>query len=112
MADWKAILKEEKARGGVAAKAMSDTTTGFSALHKAAMADGAISARMKELIALSIAISRQCEGCIAVHAQACARAGASRDEVADAVSVAILMGGGPSYSYGAKAIEAFDALSA
>lgn len=42
--------------------------------------------------------------------RAAAKAGATRDDIADTVSVAIMMGGGPAYMYGVRALEAHDQL--
>ena len=61
---------------------------GFHDLHNAALADGALSAREKELIALAIGISKQCNDCIGFHVQAAIRADATRDEIAETVNVA------------------------
>lgn len=80
---------------------------GFSALHKAAVADGALPAKVKELMALAIAVVKQCDGCIAYHAKAAARRGASPEEVADALSVALLMDGGTASVYGPRAWAAY-----
>lgn len=81
---------------------------GFAELHQAAMADGALDRRTKELIALAIAISHRCDGCIASHARAAAKAGASRAEVAETIGVAILMNGGPGTVYGPRALDAYN----
>jgi len=81
---------------------------GFADLHQAAMADGALDRRTKELIALAISVSHRCDGCIASHARAAAKAGASRAEVAEALGVAILMNGGPATVYGPRALDAYD----
>ncbi|MFM7685521.1 MAG: carboxymuconolactone decarboxylase family protein [Actinomycetota bacterium] len=81
---------------------------GFAELHHAAMADGALDRKTKELIALAIAISHRCDGCIASHARAAAKAGASRAEVAEAIGVSILMNGGPGTVYGPRALDAYD----
>jgi AhpD family alkylhydroperoxidase len=80
---------------------------GYSAMHKAALGDGALDAKTKELIALAIAVAEQCDGCIASHARGAARAEATADEVADALGVAILMSGGPATVYGPRAMDAF-----
>lgn len=85
---------------------------GFHALHVGAMTDGAIPVKHKELQALAIGITKQCMNCIGFHVQASIDAGANRDEIAETVGVAILMGGGPSYMYGIKALEAYDELMA
>ena len=75
---------------------------GFSKLHDAAVADGVLSARVKELMALAIAVVKACDGCIAYHAKAAARQGASREEVAEALSVALMMDGGTATVYGPR----------
>ena len=61
---------------------------GYSALSAAVFGDGALDAKTKELIALAIAVTKQCDGCIASHARSAARRGATADEVADALGVA------------------------
>lgn len=80
---------------------------GFVAMQKAAMAPGALDTRTKELIALAIGVVEQCDGCIASHARGAARAGASREEVAEAIGVTFLMSGGPATVYGPRAFAAF-----
>jgi AhpD family alkylhydroperoxidase len=76
-------------------------------MSKAAMASGALDAKYKELIALAIGIVHGCDGCIASHAKAAVRAGASKEEAAEAVGVSIMMYGGPGTIYGARAYAAF-----
>jgi AhpD family alkylhydroperoxidase len=93
-------------------RAIPETWTGFSELHKHAVADGALPARIKELMALTIAVVKQCDGCIAYHAKAAARRGASPEEVAEALGVALLMDGGTASVYGPRAWEAYQELAA
>lgn len=80
----------------------------FNGLHAAAMAPGALDAKTKELIALAVAVSQQCDGCIAAHARGAARAGATADQVAEAIGVTVLMNGGPATVYGPRALDAFN----
>ncbi len=89
-------------------KAAPEAWAGFAKLHQAALSDGAIPARYKELMALVAAVVKMCDGCIAYHAKGAARQGASREEVAEALSVALLMDGGPATVYGPRAWAAFD----
>lgn len=77
-------------------------------MSEAATADGALSSKTKELIALAIAVTKQCDGCIASHARKAARHGATADEVAEALGVAILMSGGPGTVYAPRALAAFE----
>lgn len=80
---------------------------GFAAMEGATMKDGALPRRVKELIALAIAVTRACDGCIASHAKSAAKHGASEEEVAEVVSVCMLMNGGPATVHGPRAWEAF-----
>ena len=84
---------------------------GFSSLASAAIAPGSLDIKTKELIALAIGIAGRCDGCIGFHTEAAIKNGASRDEVLETIGVAIYMGGGPSFVYGAQALEAFDQLA-
>ena len=87
-------------------KQIPEVYKGFAALSGAALTDGALSRKVKELMALAIGIVQGCDGCIASHAQAAARAGATREEAAEAIGVTILMHGGPATIYGARAYTA------
>jgi AhpD family alkylhydroperoxidase len=80
---------------------------GYAALSRATFVDGALDAKTKELIALAIAVTRQCDGCIASHARGAARRGATTTEVAEALGVAIVMNGGPGTVHAPRAFEAF-----
>lgn len=80
---------------------------GFAATHKAALDPGVLDASVKELIALAIGVAQQCDGCIASHARGAAMKGASPEQVAEALGVAILMCGGPATVYGPRAYDAF-----
>lgn len=88
-----------------------ETMAAFGGLAKAAQTPGALERKTKELIALAIAVAGRCDACIGYHARGAGRAGASREEVAEALAVAIQMGGGPSVNYAADALRAFDQLT-
>jgi AhpD family alkylhydroperoxidase len=88
-------------------KTIPDVWDGFLALHRAAMADGAVPVRLKEAAALAMSVVKRCDGCIAYHAKAAARAGASADEVAEMLGVALLLDGGTASVYAPRAWEAF-----
>lgn len=87
----------------------------FTQLHRAALAGGegaALSPKIKELMALAIGIAGKCEGCIAFHTADALKAGATRAEVLETISVAVMMGGGPAMVYGCEAMAALDQFSA
>ena len=84
----------------------------FSAMAAAATAPGALDGKTKELIALAIAVAIRCDGCVAFHAQAAVKHGASREELMETMGMALYMGAGPSLMYAAQAVEAFDQFAA
>lgn len=71
----------------------------FQGLHGEVLVDGALSVKIKRLIMLGTAVALRCEPCIRVHVRGALEEGASRDEILEAASVGILMGGGPSAAY-------------
>jgi AhpD family alkylhydroperoxidase len=87
--------------------ASPEVWAGFGQLHNAAVANGALSAKVKELMALAIAVVKHCDGCIAYHAKAAARRGATAEEVAEALGIALLMDGGTASVYGPRAWDAY-----
>lgn len=85
-----------------------DVLTAFSQLNRAATADGVLDKKTKEFIALALSVAAHCDGCIGFHTQALARLGATREEMAEALGMAVYMGGGPSLMYAADARRAFE----
>lgn len=88
-------------------RAIPQVYAGYKELHDSALATGALDAKTKELIALAIAVSKECDGCIAAHAHAAVLHGATPPEAAEAIGVTFLMNGGPATVYGARAFAAF-----
>ena len=89
-----------------------DLLKGFNALADAAMRDGALTHKTKELIALALGVAGHCDACLGYHLKALIRAGATRAEIEEALGVAVYMGGGPSLMYAADALTAYEELSA
>jgi AhpD family alkylhydroperoxidase len=84
-----------------------DSYAAFGDIHRAAFTDGALSPAVKEMMAVAIAVSDRCTGCIAAHARGAARHEATEQQFAEMLSVTILMNGGPGTVYAPKAWEAF-----
>ena len=108
---YKAKAQETRTEATALYEAVPETMAAFQGLMKAASKEGALSAKTKELMALAIAIAMRCEGCIVFHVQNAIRHGASRQEVAETIAVAVEMGGGPATVYGGEALGAFDELA-
>jgi len=90
---------------------MPDVIKGFAGLHQATMKAGALTVLEKELMAMAIGIATRCENCIYSHAQAAVNAGGTREQILEAAGVAVLMQGGPAYTYLPRVLEALDAIA-
>ena len=82
--------------------------TSFARLHKKAVEEGALSSKVKEMMALAISIAVGCEGCIAYHVHDAVAAGATRQELLETIGMGLLMGGGPGSIYAAHALDAIE----
>ncbi len=84
----------------------------FSSLAQAALAEGALDPKAKELIALGISVAVRCDDCIAFHVKAAVDRGATREEVLETLGMAIYMGAGPSAMYASHALGAYKQFTA
>ena len=109
--DFQQIANDVTSGIGLIRQGAPDAMKAFSALSVAATATHALDSRTKELMALAIGIAVHCDGCVAYHTKAAVHHGASREQVAETVALAIYMGGGPAAVYGADALRAYDQLS-
>ncbi len=98
---WPATMQAMKARAPEIGKS-------FGPFFQSLMKAGALSVKEKELIALGIGIALRCEPCIFTHVEKCLKAGATPEQVMEVAGVAVMMQGGPAYTYAplvAAAIE-------
>ena len=91
-------------------RSLPSAMKGFKALGAATFADGALTRKTKDLIALALSIASGCDGCVAYHARRLSDQGVEREQVVEAIGVAIQMGGGPSMVYGGEAVRAFNSF--
>ncbi len=90
---------------------LPDVMNGFSELAGAATKKDALDPKTKELIALGIAVSTRCDGCIGFHTKTLLKLKVSRKEFMETLGMAIYMGGGPSVMYAARAVQAYEEFS-
>ncbi len=108
LSDWSAMTRDYSIQLRDVRAGIPEVMKGFSATGQAALKANALDTKTKELLALGIAVAIRCDPCIAFHAEAAVKQGASREEILEIVGIAIYMGAGPSVMYAAKALEAFD----
>ncbi len=106
--DHVGLIKNINDNLGPFRKAQSEALQGFGQLARAAMAEGAVSAKHKELIALAIGITQHCSGCVGFHVKALRKLGCTRAELEEMLAVCVYMGGGPALMYAAEAMHAWD----
>ena len=106
--DFAGIAHDVMTGVGLLQRSAPDAMKAFGALSVAATATKAIDTKTKELMALAIGIAVHCDGCVAYHTKMAQQHGATRDEVAETVALAVYMGGGPAAVYGADALRAYD----
>jgi len=86
--------------------------SGFGGFYQSMMKPGDLSVREKELVALGIGLAMRCEGCIYAHVRGAMKAGSTRPQILEAAGVAVMMQGGPTYTYLPKLVDALDAVEA
>jgi AhpD family alkylhydroperoxidase len=102
-------IREELRQPALALRELiPDVFRGFGELSRSAMSAGELSVGTKELLALVIAATRECDGCIVAHSRAAARSGVTRQAIAEAMGVVISMNGGPGTVWGPRALRSFD----
>ncbi len=92
-------------------KTQPETMQAFGQLARAATAEGAISTKHKELMALAIGITQRCSGCIGFHVKALHKLQCTRAELEEMLSVCIYMGGGPAMMYAAETMQAWESMA-
>jgi AhpD family alkylhydroperoxidase len=83
-----------------------ETEKAFRAFSKQVFADGALGAKMKQIIAVAVAHVTQCPYCINGHTRAALRAGARPEELMEAIWVAAEMRAGGAYAHATVALAA------
>lgn len=109
MVNWNDYRKQLMHRVGELGKLSPDTVAGYQALSGAGKKTNHLDAKTRELIALAVAVTTRCDGCISVHAAEAARLGVSREEIAEALGVAVAMNAGAAMAYSARVMDAFAA---
>lgn len=105
--NWNEMVSNVREAGASFGAIHPKMLTAYRGLSEAQGATGALDAKTRELIALAVAVTTRCDGCIGSHAMAAVKAGASEKEVAEALATAIALNAGAAYVYSLRALEAF-----
>ena len=110
--DWPEMARELSGAIKEVRLGSPEVMKAFSAMAKAATEQGVLDTKTKELIAIAIAVAIRCDGCVAFHAEAAVKHGATREEIMEVMGMSLYMGAGPSLMYAAQAVEAYDQFAA
>ncbi|AIR91202.1 carboxymuconolactone decarboxylase family protein [Pseudomonas cremoricolorata] len=108
MLDWNDYRSQLMAGIGELQQLSPDTVAGYLTASGAGSKTAHLDSKTRELISLAVAVTTRCDGCIAVHAQQAVAHGASREQIAEALGVAVAMNAGAALVYSARALEAVD----
>jgi len=111
MIDWNDYQRQLLHTIGQIGSISPDTVRGYRTLSDAPGKIGALDAKTHELIALAVAVSLRCDGCITTHASAAIKSGASKEEIIEALGVAISVNAGAALVYSARVLDAVAAKS-
>lgn len=110
MQDWNAYRDSLLNRVGDFAKLSPDVLRGLHGIESSATKTGKLEPKIHELIALAVAVTTRCDGCIAVHAKKAVELGASNEEIAEALGTAISLNAGAALTYTARVFDTIAAL--
>jgi AhpD family alkylhydroperoxidase len=112
MLDWNEYQKQIGAQLSQFMKLTPDSVRGYQTLSAANAKDSKLGAKVRELISLAVAVTTHCDGCITVHTDNALKAGATREEIAEALGVAMAMNAGATLIYSLRTLDAVDAHTA
>jgi len=110
MLDWNHYRQQLLTRIGEFGRQSPGTMRGYRELSQAGTQTAHLDAKTRELIAIAVGVTRQCDGCITTHVAAAHKLGATPDEIAEALGVAIAVNAGAALVYSARALDAIAAL--
>lgn len=108
--NWTELLGTLKRSYNLLGKSNPKMLEAYRSLSAAQGANGALDAKTRELIAVAVAVTTRCDGCISSHVAAAVQAGATEAEVSDALGTAIALNAGAAYVYSLHAMEAYAQL--
>src|ERR1700682_4749208 len=111
MLDWNEYRTQLLATISNMAKLSPGTVRGYRELSDANGKTGKLDPKTRELISLAVAVTRQCDGCITVHTDAAVKQGATKEEIMEAVGVAIAVNAGAALVYSARVMDAYNAVT-
>src|ERR1700746_3088933 len=105
--DWNDYGKQLESGVKEIGQLSPETIKGYMALSAAGQKADLLGAKVRELIALAVAVSLRCDGCITVHTEAAIKQGVTEEDIAEALGVAAAVNAGAALVYSARVMDAF-----
>jgi AhpD family alkylhydroperoxidase len=112
MIDWNEYYKELGSRIGDLAKLSPETVHGYQTLSGANAKSSKLGEKTRQLISLAVAVTTRCDGCIVFHSEAALKAGATKEEISEALGVAVAMNAGAALVFSSRVLDAVAARTA
>ena len=109
MLDWNAYQAELTKSIPEFAKLSPDSLKGYQTLSSANAKSTLLGEKVRQLISVAVAVTTRCDGCITFHTDAALKAGATKQEIAEALGVAMAMNAGAALVYSVRALESVEA---
>lgn len=109
MLNWNEYQQELQSRIAEMGRTSPEIVRGYRGLSDAGQKTDKLDAKLRELIALAVAVTLRCDGCITVHTTAAIKNGATEEEIVEALGVAISVNAGAALVYSARVLDAFHA---
>jgi AhpD family alkylhydroperoxidase len=106
MIDWNEYQKQVGTTLGELTKLSPDTVRGYQVLSAANAKTSKLGEKTRQLISLAVAVTTRCDGCIVFHTDAALKAGATKDEIAEALGVAVAMNAGAALIFSTRTLDA------
>jgi AhpD family alkylhydroperoxidase len=106
MLDWNGYHAQILSTLAQLGRLSPDTLRGYRMLSEAGTKTAHLDAKTRELVALAVAVTVRCDGCIVVHADAALKQGATREEIAEALGVAVAVNAGAALIYSTRVLDA------
>ena len=112
MIDWNEYRKQLGSTIAELGRTAPDLVKGYRTLVASHATSGALDSKTRELVALAVAVTVRCDGCITTHVELARRQGATQAEITDALGVAVMVNAGAALVFSARTIGAFHAAEA
>jgi AhpD family alkylhydroperoxidase len=109
MIDWNEYQRQVKKGIAEIGRASTDIVRGYRMIGEAGKKTDLLGAKIRELIALAVAVTVQCDGCIVVHTEAALKNGATEQEIVEALGVAIQVKAGSALIHSTRVLDAVKA---